>query len=386
MNSVDTVVDVCDETNPAPPCTRRLIEMHCDREGITKAEFARRAGVSVKTVYGWFHGGRPRDLSHVAALLGTDEGLLLEAATVTPCPTPDRRRPRTDNPGGAALRQAITAAGLTRAEVVRRSGVARTVLYSLLSGERSPTTGTTLTLANALGLDPVELARAFGEQVENRHDEDRIRLGCSRTEYIERLGVSRETLWGELTHHHAVCRGVLRTGGSPADAAEAAAQARRRSGFAAPTEFGRLIDTHVDSTGSTTAKLADALGVSRQAITSWRFGYCRPSPGNLERLAEITGAPLDQLADALDRAPVPWATEGETLRAARVAAGLNQAELAVKIAVSEPQVSSLETGKARITERIAAAASAALGVTVHAAEPLHRPARTRSRHRTEART
>lgn len=45
--------------------------------------------------------------------------------------------------------------------------------------------------------------------------------------------------------------------------------------------------------------LADALGVSRQALSQWKSGAVRPSPENLQRLADITQIPYGDLTAAL---------------------------------------------------------------------------------------
>lgn len=47
--------------------------------------------------------------------------------------------------------------------------------------------------------------------------------------------------------------------------------------------------------GYSQAQLASALGVTRAAIGNWELGARAPSPERLERISEITGAPVAYL-------------------------------------------------------------------------------------------
>lgn len=51
----------------------------------------------------------------------------------------------------------------------------------------------------------------------------------------------------------------------------------------------------------TQAKLAEAIGVSRSALSEWKYGDSKPSPENLARLAEVTGIRNQALLDAMNR-------------------------------------------------------------------------------------
>jgi transcriptional regulator with XRE-family HTH domain len=53
------------------------------------------------------------------------------------------------------------------------------------------------------------------------------------------------------------------------------------------------------------AAVARALGVSRQAISSWEQGHTEPSASSFVRLARLTGQPLDWFADGVNAETAP---------------------------------------------------------------------------------
>ena len=67
------------------------------------------------------------------------------------------------------------------------------------------------------------------------------------------------------------------------------------------TEFGkRLHDIRV-LRGLTQEELAEALGVSRQAVSKWETGAADPSTSNLLALAKLFGAPAEELLWEMER-------------------------------------------------------------------------------------
>lgn len=57
--------------------------------------------------------------------------------------------------------------------------------------------------------------------------------------------------------------------------------------------------------GLSQEKLAEMVGVSRQAVTKWETGQSAPSTENLIRLAEIFSVPLDALVVPVPPQPAP---------------------------------------------------------------------------------
>jgi ribosome-binding protein aMBF1 (putative translation factor) len=69
-----------------------------------------------------------------------------------------------------------------------------------------------------------------------------------------------------------------------------------------------------------------------------------------------------ELAGAVDAVAYTRRSLGKTLRAAREAAGLTQAELAEKLGKAQPMVSGAEAGRVRVGERYVAAVLKACGL------------------------
>ncbi len=74
--------------------------------------------------------------------------------------------------------------------------------------------------------------------------------------------------------------------------------------------LGERIKERRTGAGMSQEKLAELLGVSRQAVTKWEAGQSAPSSDNLFRLAEVLGCPVSEL---LDGGPEVGATPAEEL-------------------------------------------------------------------------
>ena len=61
------------------------------------------------------------------------------------------------------------------------------------------------------------------------------------------------------------------------------------------TKLGSLIRALRREAGLTQRELAEALGVSRQAVSKWETGTADPSTSNLLALAKLFGVPAEEL-------------------------------------------------------------------------------------------
>ena len=61
------------------------------------------------------------------------------------------------------------------------------------------------------------------------------------------------------------------------------------------TKLGSLIRALRREAGMTQRDLAEALGVSRQAVSKWETGTADPSTSNLLALAKLFGVPAEEL-------------------------------------------------------------------------------------------
>ena len=59
--------------------------------------------------------------------------------------------------------------------------------------------------------------------------------------------------------------------------------------------LGEALKTHRTSRGMTQEYVAEALGVSRQAVSKWENGTSDPSTANLMALAKLYGLSVDEL-------------------------------------------------------------------------------------------
>ena len=63
--------------------------------------------------------------------------------------------------------------------------------------------------------------------------------------------------------------------------------------------LGETLKAHRQRCKMTQEFVADALGVSRQAVSKWESGKSDPSTSNLLALAKLYGVPAQELLDAL---------------------------------------------------------------------------------------
>ena len=68
-------------------------------------------------------------------------------------------------------------------------------------------------------------------------------------------------------------------------------------------DLGARIRAARQAAGLSQEKLAERLGLTRQAVTKWETGQSAPSTENLLRLAEVLGVPVSTLLD--EAAPQP---------------------------------------------------------------------------------
>ena len=76
--------------------------------------------------------------------------------------------------------------------------------------------------------------------------------------------------------------------------------------------LGERIQLQRKRRGFSQEKLADLVGVSRQAVTKWEAGQSAPSTENLFRLAQVLGTTVDLLLTQED-APAPPPAESLSL-------------------------------------------------------------------------
>ncbi len=101
------------------------------------------------------------------------------------------------------------------------------------------------------------------------------------------------------------------------------------------------------------AELADLVGVSSAAVTSWETEKTQPSRENRKTLAELMEADRGEIDARLGRVERPAARapsakgglSGDEIRQMREQAGLSQRELAENLGVSANTISNWETGR-----------------------------------------
>lgn len=106
------------------------------------------------------------------------------------------------------------------------------------------------------------------------------------------------------------------------------------------------------------------------AIVRYEFSAARPLPlpnstsiDSLTKAAEADPRRTAFLAQARERlANTLYADEPETLSALRLAAGLSQAQLAVKVSTSQPHIARIEKGQTDPSTDVIARIAQALGV------------------------
>lgn len=101
--------------------------------------------------------------------------------------------------------------------------------------------------------------------------------------------------------------------------------------------------------GLTQTALAELVGVSAAAVTSWETGKTVPSRENRRKLAELAQKPRAEIESQLSESGVLLPEEAdidaEEIRQIRNRAGLSQREMARELGVSVNSVSNWETGR-----------------------------------------
>ncbi|MGK2382250.1 helix-turn-helix transcriptional regulator [Gordonia tangerina] len=105
-------------------------------------------------------------------------------------------------------------------------------------------------------------------------------------------------------------------------------------GFSA-TALRRTMNRH----GVAPDELAEMVGISRQAVSSWLTSATVPSPTSLARVAEALGVDVSDLAPTLENTP--------TLVDLRVRAGLTQTAAAGRLNVGRTALGEVERGQRR---------------------------------------
>ena len=119
--------------------------------------------------------------------------------------------------------------------------------------------------------------------------------------------------------------------------------------------IGRQIRRARQIAGLTQAEVRDQLGLGYATVSQWECGRQPPTLRNFLALVRLLGPPLlellglDGLASAGHMDERPVAGLGETIRAARMRAGMSQQKLADQLRVKQSTVSQWERGAIRPT-------------------------------------
>jgi transcriptional regulator with XRE-family HTH domain len=109
----------------------------------------------------------------------------------------------------------------------------------------------------------------------------------------------------------------------------------------------RLISLFDDDSRNDTA-IADALGVSKQAVSSWRNGTRSPTASAIKRIADVYHVPIEWLfgVDSKEETPVSDASVwiGKQIRYYRKLKNMTQVQLADAINQSHSSITMYETG------------------------------------------
>lgn len=101
----------------------------------------------------------------------------------------------------------------------------------------------------------------------------------------------------------------------------------------------------LDRHNITAEDLADEVGVSHQAVSSWLSGLTTPAPGSLVRIADaLSLSPADLTPGTAGRAYI-----GDL----RARAGLTQGQAAQQVGIAASGLSAIERGRRRVDEDIA---------------------------------
>ncbi len=86
--------------------------------------------------------------------------------------------------------------------------------------------------------------------------------------------------------------------------------------------------------GLTQLELAEAVRVSRQAVSKWELGGAIPSIENLRKLSELFGVPINYLINEESKRPVCLEKEGENRKSRKWRVWLICVVIAVAMAVA----------------------------------------------------
>jgi transcriptional regulator with XRE-family HTH domain len=334
----------------ASPTLRSLLRQYCDSRRLSFAALACEAKLNKRALYA--------ALRNPAAHLGTLEriaectGISLRRLRDTRGDEGVLGRPPV-TPLGMLVADAWTSRGRTLADLVRRSGLPRSVVFSALAGASTCTPRTVLALARTLELDPVVVAEAGGTDTGHSLTRARLRSGMSVADLAARAGVSSNAVRKAETDKpvsRATAHRIRAAFGNDADLAIAVTpstvSAKDR------TELGVLVDRRAARHGTTIHRLSRRIGITRQGLTNILAGaVASPDPAVLDRLSREIDIPADTLRNLIAKVGPPHKNAGERLRARREQAKLSQRDVALVLGVSRHLVSNWERGVAQVSQK-----------------------------------
>lgn len=247
--------------------------------------------------------GKPTTATNaaIAAAIGSSVDEVAAACAVQGCS--ERRPPRAPGAYGSAVGEAARTAGLTLAELQRRSGVDRSSFFAAVSGTMRPREVHVRRVAAACATDPAPLLEIIGR--------------------------------------------------SPA---AATSPARARPAVPASGEFGGAVLSWMVTNGSNAAEFGRLVGASRQSVGMWVRGRTRPVGGRYEVIAPLLGLSVETLAEMLRRdadAQLDSRRTGRSLRAVRTSLGLTRTAAAKLLGITVTALRTAETGRGVRDEMLA---------------------------------
>ncbi len=236
----------------------------------------------------------------IAAAIGSTVDEVAAACAVPGCS--ERRPPRAPGAYGTAVGVAAAVAGLTLAEVQRRSGVDRSSFFAAVSGTMRPREVHVRRVAAACATEPEPLLEIVGRRP------------------------------------------------------VATSPARPRPSVPASGEFGWALVSWMVTNGANAAEFGRLVGASRQSVGMWVRGRTRPVPDRYATVAPLLGLSVEALTEMLRRdadAQLNSRRTGRSLRAARTALGLTRTAAAKRLGITVTALRTAETGRAPQDEVIA---------------------------------
>jgi transcriptional regulator with XRE-family HTH domain len=279
------------------------------RKGMTLSELARRVHVAPSTASRW-ETGRRRPHSSQLPILADALGVTLpECARLCAHAPPLATEAIRTGRGLALLRQGH---GMSRAELAKRLGVARSTVSHWECGRRSAPLTRLQQLAHMLDLPLAEVIRAARRHPPQRVGalaQLRLRAGLTQQQVARQI----ERSYGSVSAWERgvrcpswpdVRRLAATYGVSPVTIARAAGleapaylDQRRWTG----DRLSRVIRDLRSWTGMTRTVLAIAVGVRPQTITRWEAAQTRPTLQQLRRLEAAFGLPPNALPSPSSR-------------------------------------------------------------------------------------